>query len=254
MVPVRLSNGSVMRIHDLHGDGPPLVFLHGLGCASSCDYPQVAGDVALRGRHAILVDLLGHGFSDKPPSFQYSVAAHAETVVELFSLLGLSSVRLYGHSMGGSVAIAAAGLAAGRVSELVLSEPNLDAGIGRFSVSIAAQDESTYVQSGHARNVAEVCASGHLAWAGSMSVASALAVHRGAVSLVQGASPSWRVMLDSLVMRRTVLFGEHSLPNDDFVALPRSGIDVRMVKKAGHFMASENPSGLAQAIASSFSA
>lgn len=35
-----------IRIHDLPGGGVLLVFVHGLGCASSCDYPRIVHDPA----------------------------------------------------------------------------------------------------------------------------------------------------------------------------------------------------------------
>jgi pimeloyl-ACP methyl ester carboxylesterase len=57
---------AMLRYHDLPGSGTPLVFIHGLGCASSCDYPQVIADPALTGRRSILVDLLGSGYSTSP--------------------------------------------------------------------------------------------------------------------------------------------------------------------------------------------
>ena len=36
-----------LRFHDLPGPGTPLVFVHGFGCASSCDHPRIATDPAL---------------------------------------------------------------------------------------------------------------------------------------------------------------------------------------------------------------
>ena len=68
---------AVVRAHDLPGDGVPLVFVHGLECASSCDYPRVICDCALSRRRSVLIDLLGSGFSDRPMDFEYSIQAHA---------------------------------------------------------------------------------------------------------------------------------------------------------------------------------
>ncbi len=250
----RLSDGCVIRFHDLAGSGVPLVFLHGLGCASSCDYPAVVRSPSLDGRHAILVDLLGFGFSDRPIDFEYSVEAHSIAVCELLTGLDLPHFDLYGHSMGGSVAIAAAARLSGRVRNLILSEPNLDPGGGQFSRSIAAEPEQDYVLEGHARCVEDATAAGNLIWAGSMRVASALAIHRGAASLVRGSSPTWRSQLLNLATARTVLFGERSLPDDDFIALPRAGVPTSIVPAAGHSMAWESPPGLAVAIARACSA
>lgn len=254
MRPITLSpSGFVVRVQDLPGRGTPLLFVHGLGCASSCDYPRVVGSPALAGRRALLVDLLGSGFSDKPESFDYSVEAHAGVVAAIVRQLDLRALDLYGHSMGGSIAIVAAAQLNARVRSLILSEPNLDAGGGTFSRAIAAQSEEDYGRSGHAETVRSAAAAGNLVWSGSLAVTLPLAAHRGAVSLVRGGAPSWRSALEQLTMRRTVLFGVRSLPDDDTARLPRCGVEVALVADAGHSMAWENPDGLASAIAAASS-
>ena len=240
---------ATLRFHDLPGFGAPLVFIHGLGCASSCDYPAVARDPALVARRAILVDLLGSGFSDRPEGFEYTVAAHARVVVALLDRLGIATCDLYGHSMGGAVAIVVATMGAERVAHLVLSEPNLDPGGGVFSRSIAGQPEGRYVASGHAETIREAARTGNEIWAGSMAATAPFAAHRGAVSLVEGSAPSWRRQLLGLEMPRTVLFGARSLPDPDVEALGAAGVGVAIVPDASHSMAWENPSGLGPAIA-----
>lgn len=241
--------GTTLRFHDFPGSGAPLVFIHGLGCASSCDYPAVARDPALVTRRAILVDLLGSGFSDRPEGFEYTVAAHVGVVVALLDALGIATCDLSGHSMGGAIAIVVATMGAGRVAHLVLSEPNLDPGGGAFSRSIAGQPEDRYVASGHAETIREAARSGNEIWAGSMAVTAPFAAYRGAVSLVEGSAPSWRRQLLGLKMPRTVVFGARSLPDPDVEALGVAGVGVAIVPDAGHSMAWENPSGLARAIA-----
>ena len=59
-----------MRYYDFPGNDIPILFLHGLGCAGSFDYPQVAAQRELEGHRRILVDLLGAGYSDKPENFE----------------------------------------------------------------------------------------------------------------------------------------------------------------------------------------
>lgn len=250
MRAIRLSFGIDIRLHDLAGEGTPLIFIHGLGCASSCDYAAVAAAPALRGRRALLVDLPGYGFSDKPNSFAYGIEAHAAVVEELMDLMDLDRIDLFGHSMGGAVAITVAARRRDRVSHLVLSEPNLDTGGGVFSRGIASLSEQEYVAHGHAADIRDAVVSGNAIWAGSVAVASALAVHRDAVSLVRGSNPSWRAQLLGLAgLPRTVVFGEHSLPDDDHAGFPAHGVDVDAVAGAGHSMAIENPAGLAASIA-----
>jgi pimeloyl-ACP methyl ester carboxylesterase len=251
MRSIRLSHGFDIRFHDLAGDGTPLVFIHGLGCASSSDFVAVARAPALRGRRVLLVDLPGYGFSDKPNSFRYGVDAQAAAICELLDLLNIGQADLFGHSMGGAIAITACAHRPDLSRGLILAEPNLDVGGGVFSRAIASRSEQDYVSSGHAAEIRDAAASGYCAWAGSMSVALPLAVHRDAVSLVEGADPSWRAQLQGLTsLPRTAIFGERSLPDDDHKRLPEFGIAVDVVPAAGHSMAIDNPEGLAIAISS----
>jgi pimeloyl-ACP methyl ester carboxylesterase len=237
-----------LRYHDLPGQGIPTLFVHGIGCASSCDYPGVVAAPELSGHRRVLVDLLGFGFSDRPADFSYTIQDHAKTIVALVDHLALPSLNLFGHSMGGAVAIAAATLLGERVRHLVLGEPNLEQGGGFFSRKIAATTEADYVQTGHAALIAESAADGSDIWAASMSASAPYAVHRSAVSLIEGSHPSWREQLHSMQMPRTVIFGARSLPDVDTERLPTAGVNVTVVENAGHSMAWENPAGLAAAI------
>jgi len=71
----------------------------------------------------ILLDLAGSGFSGRPSSFSYSIEGHARTVAELVAYLAPDQIDLFGHSMGGSVAVMAGHIIGGRLRSLVLSEP-----------------------------------------------------------------------------------------------------------------------------------
>ncbi|MFD1787865.1 alpha/beta fold hydrolase [Sphingomonas floccifaciens] len=240
---------SKLRYLEFAGDTPPLLMLHGLGCSSSLEYPHVACAPALHGRHVILIDLLGHGYSDRPAAFGYGVLDHAEVIRDFVEGIGLGPVDIYGHSMGGSVAIDAAGLLGDRVRRLILSEANLDSGGGEFSRPIAAASEADYVDGGHLRACEDAMAAGDEGWAATMRAASAAAVHRGASSLVAGGSPDWRAGFLTHPARKTFVFGEHSLPDPDADMLRSNGVQVLVVPNAGHSMSLENPHGLAAAIA-----
>jgi pimeloyl-ACP methyl ester carboxylesterase len=242
------SDRSTLRYHDIPGAGPPLIFIHGLGCASSCDYPRIASDPALFGRRMLLVDLLGSGFSDHPADFGYTVDDHARTVLELARSLSLDALDLFGHSLGGSIAIAAAGLLEGRVRHLVLGEPNFRPGGGVFSRGIAAVTEDDYVAHGHDDLVRSSRAEGLGIWAASLSISSPRGVHRAATSLVVGCNPTWGAQLLALTMSRTVIFGEASLPDPDAERLRHQGVLVEIVPDAGHLMAWDNPAGVALAL------
>lgn len=242
---------SRLRYHDLAGDGPAIVFIHGLGCASSCDYPAVAAAPALRGRRMLLVDLLGSGFSDRPQAFGYTIQDHAGSVVALIEALGLTAVELFGHSMGGAVAITAASMLGERLRRLVLGEPNLVPGGGFFSRRVASMSEADYVAKGHAALAYASLGEGNDIWSASLAGSAAHAVHRTAHSLVIGSDPTWRSLLADLAAPRTMIIGENSLPYAEAEGLAEIGVDIRIVPKAGHSMAWENPIGLAEGIAGS---
>jgi pimeloyl-ACP methyl ester carboxylesterase len=86
------------------GDGPPVLFLHGLGASSR--YWETLGRTSC-GYAATAPDLLGFGRSPTPPDASYDVACHVETLVPVLP----DGAVVVGHSMG---AIVAAALAAVR--------------------------------------------------------------------------------------------------------------------------------------------
>ncbi len=238
-----------LRYLQFTGDGIPLLMIHGLGCASSFEYPHVALAPGLRGRRLILLDLLGFGYSDRPDDFSYRIHDHALQVQSFIQAQNLQRIDIYGHSMGGSVAIETADILGDKVVHLVLSEANLDSGGGTFSRAIAAFEEADYVSGGHKTYLTQADEAGNREWAAMMRASSALGVHRSAKSLVEGGSPDWRSRFLKHPSRKTFIFGERSLPDPDVQRLSSLGIPVRIVANAGHSMATENPEGLAKAIA-----
>jgi len=239
---------SVLCYFEFGGDGCPLLFIHGLGCASSFDFPPVVATPRLRGRHAVLVDLLGSGYSDHPDNFSYRIRSHAETILHFIRKKGFKRTVLVGHSMGGAVAIEVATSLKTDIQGLILLEPNLDSGGGLFSKAAASSSESEYVAEGHLDSILEAESSGNEAWATTMRSSHPPGVHRAAASLVEGGSPSWRQQLEALTVPRTVIYGDRSLPDPDVGQLPEHGIATLVVQDAGHAIAIDSPDGLAKAI------
>ncbi|MGD0430822.1 MAG: alpha/beta hydrolase [Acetobacteraceae bacterium] len=94
---------------------PPIVFVHGFGCAHSDWDAQVAH---LSPRHqTIAVDLRGHGKSPGTAA-ECSVERYGADVAEVMRALALSPAVLVGHSMGCRIVVEAA-----------LQAPALTAGI-----------------------------------------------------------------------------------------------------------------------------
>lgn len=241
--------GARLRYLEFVGDGPSLVMVHGLGCASSFEYRHVAQAPALAARHVLLVDLFGSGYSDHPRGFGYRIADHAEVLAGFIETVVSGPADLYGHSMGGTIAIEAAGQLGARLRSLVLSEANLDPGGGQFSRDLADGSEADYVAHRHAEAVAAARASGNADWAATMRLSAPEAIYRGAKSLVDGVDPSWRELLYRLPLRKSFLFGERSLPDPDAETLPRHGIPVLTIPNAGHSIGLETPPGLATVLA-----
>lgn len=104
--------------HTRKGSGtPPIVFVHGFGCARSDWDPQVA---ALSGKHeTVAVDLGGHGTS--PGTAAHSkIETHGQDVADLMNELKLAPAVLVGHSMGCRVVMEAARRAPDRTKALIL--------------------------------------------------------------------------------------------------------------------------------------
>jgi pimeloyl-ACP methyl ester carboxylesterase len=99
------------------GSGPALLLLHGIGDCSDTwreIIPWLAQNYTV-----IAPDLLGHGRSDKPRG-DYSVAAYANGMRDLISVLDVQRVTVVGHSLGGGVAMQFAYQYPDRCERLVL--------------------------------------------------------------------------------------------------------------------------------------
>jgi pimeloyl-ACP methyl ester carboxylesterase len=90
------------RAFRVAGSGPAILLIHGIG-DNSTTWSTVQSKLAQRFT-VIAPDLLGHGKSDKPRA-DYSVAAYANGMRDLLSVLDIDSVTVVGHSLGGGVAM-----------------------------------------------------------------------------------------------------------------------------------------------------
>ncbi|GMV48772.1 MAG: 2-hydroxy-6-oxononadienedioate/2-hydroxy-6-oxononatrienedioate hydrolase [Nitrospirae bacterium] len=117
-LPVKTATVGGHRLAYLdHGDGPPLILLHGYG-GSMWQWEYQQGPLAERFR-IITPDLLGSGFSDKP-ELDYRPDVLIESVRGLMDALGLRQATLIGNSMGGGVAIGMALTHPEHVDRLIL--------------------------------------------------------------------------------------------------------------------------------------
>jgi pimeloyl-ACP methyl ester carboxylesterase len=237
-------HGAVVRYGDVPGSSPACVYLHGLGSSAIADFSAVVAQPRLAGRRSVLVDFLGFGHSDQPLSFSYSVDDHAQVVASLIAPQGLGRCALVGHSQGGSVAIRVASGWPQLVSRLLVAEANLESGLlegsnAVFSRSIACQAEQEHCAVGYQKT---------LAWADrempdltpQLGRAAPHAIHRTAVSLVAGSTPTWMEQLLTLPIPRAYVFGERSLANKDMAeraaGLRATDVRVLVLPNAAHDM------------------
>ncbi|MCL1841825.1 MAG: alpha/beta hydrolase [Propionibacteriaceae bacterium] len=241
---------AAMRYLDLPGDDLPILFVHGLGCSGSADYPEIATNPALRGHRALIIDRPGFGYSDCPDDYDCSVRGQAQTLADFIAALGLERVAVYGHSAGGAVAIELGRmLPPGVLAALIICEPNLDAGGGATSRALmaVAQDLGPTLPPATLQAVAEDAPG----WAATTRIADTGVLFQEASELVAGTYPSWREQLYALAARvpTTCLFGGLSPADPDIAHLPRQRIRVDIVPGVGHFMAWQDPDAVAEAIA-----
>lgn len=167
--------------------------------------------------------------------------------------LQIADLYLYGHSMGGSIAIETAEIVGQRVRLLAVSEPNFYPGGGVFSRKIAAQTEAEFTSMGYA----QLLSAEKTPWRGCVQNTAPWALWRAAKSLVDGASPSWMSRLLSLLSlknAKALIYGAHSLPAREADDVTAAGIPLHIIPDADHCMGWENPSRLAQVLNDIFAA
>jgi 3-oxoadipate enol-lactonase len=108
-------NGKELAV-EIDGDGPAVLFVHGLGGTSN--FYQVQADALAASHTVIRVDSAGAGRS--PVADAISVDSHADDLAALLDSLDIDSAAVVGHSMGTLVVRSLAARHPARVSALAL--------------------------------------------------------------------------------------------------------------------------------------
>ena len=104
----------------------PIVLIHGLLFPRKHHYP-LADAIADRGNRVILIDLLGHGESDKPDHSRfYSMEIFGREVVALLDHLDVPEAVIGGTSLGANVTLEVANLAPDRTRAMFIEMPVLE--------------------------------------------------------------------------------------------------------------------------------
>src|SRR5438477_7196966 len=126
---VRSTNGVTIELHDLGGDGEPLLICHATGFCGLVYEPMAPG---LRSSfHVWAIDFRGHGDSTVPDDGDFAWTAMAADLLAAVDAIGAESIHGFGHSLGGGVLFLAELARPGLLESAFLYEPIiLPAGLG----------------------------------------------------------------------------------------------------------------------------
>ncbi len=143
-----------VRIHyEVEGEGPPLVFCHGL--AMSLEVWRIWGFVeGLKDNYKlILIDARGHGYSDKPQDPEaYRIEPSVADVVTVLDDLNIEKAHFFGYSMGGQIGWSIGKYAPDRFSSLIIGGmspyekvPDVLGPVGEYYLSIIRQGNEALI-------------------------------------------------------------------------------------------------------------
>jgi pimeloyl-ACP methyl ester carboxylesterase len=248
------ARGSKVRWTDVPGRLPARVFVHGLGGTGAAIFGDIATDARLGGNRAIVVDLPGHGLSDRPDDWAYSIDGHADAIAAVCAAAGVTAVDLVGHSLGADISVAVAARHPGLVARLVICEANLDPlpaspDAPRFSQRIVAQGEEPFLAAGYAELLATVPA-----WRPMLRLAAPVAVFRSARELNADVRPTRRALLYGLRVPRTFVLGELGEQLLDADGLVAAGVRLAIIPGAGHMMMHDAPAAFLEVLVEALAA
>jgi pimeloyl-ACP methyl ester carboxylesterase len=97
----KLKIGDIHTYYEIHGQGEPLVFIHGLG-SSGRDW-EFQLPFFTPHFQVITYDARGHGQTDKPPG-PYNIPMFTDDLAGLLKALEIPKAHIVGISMGGNIA------------------------------------------------------------------------------------------------------------------------------------------------------
>jgi pimeloyl-ACP methyl ester carboxylesterase len=125
-----LAYGQYQLNYEVYGSGDRvLVWLHGILLDANLSR-GLARALAAKGNRVVLLDLLGHGRSDRPRhAGDHRMDLYAEQVLCLLDELGVDQVVLGGVSLGTNVSLLAAAQTPALVRGLILEMPVLESAV-----------------------------------------------------------------------------------------------------------------------------
>jgi pimeloyl-ACP methyl ester carboxylesterase len=246
-----IEHGMVVR---RWGDGPPLVYIHGLGEAGLCFAPLVADSVLARFTH-VVPDLPGYGRSAWPARAQGLDELADHLLAWLAAQPGPRPV-LVGHSMGGVLALLMAERAPAALAAIVNIDGNISLGDCTFSGKAAALSLPEMLAGGFDRLREAIYADGANApelrgYYAALRFADPATYHRHACDLVALSTPETLARrLAALTVPATFLAGvPGGICERSRDLLTTAGARWVAVEPAGHWVYADQPARCAEVIA-----
>lgn len=236
--------GDRLRWIRLGGSGPdPVVFVHGLGCHGAASWAETARRL---GRPAIVLDLPGHGRSDRPREYDYSLESLADAVAAAIRAVAPGAVDLVSHSLGGTIAIVLAARHPDLVRRSVLVEPGID----RREIApgdIAAFTDEELLGDGWGVLLERETASRRA----EIRLTDPIALRRCAVSITDALGGTVGDLLASAAVPTTLVRGG-ARSYDDGARFARAGVTERVLGRAGHFVMLDEPDAFVELLDEAF--
>ena len=121
MLRLPSTSGVKLAVHDLGGDGPPLLMAHATGFCAGVLAP-LANSLTAR-FHCWAYDARGHGDTLTPVGQDWEWSAFAEDALAVVEGLGLERAYGFGHSSGGAALLGAEARRPGTFAALWCYEP-----------------------------------------------------------------------------------------------------------------------------------
>jgi pimeloyl-ACP methyl ester carboxylesterase len=118
---VASTDGVTVAVHDLGGDGEPFLICHATGFCGPA-YLPMAERLAER-HHVWAVDFRGHGDTPAPENGRFDWNGMADDLQAVIKELTSSPLAIFGHSMGGAVAVMVEQRSPGTLRSAYLYEP-----------------------------------------------------------------------------------------------------------------------------------
>jgi pimeloyl-ACP methyl ester carboxylesterase len=115
------TDGVELELHDLGGDGPPLLIAHATGFCARAYRPMA--ETLTPHHHVWALDFRAHGDSTRPTTGDLTWRGMADDVLAVVDAIGAGPVLGLGHSMGGAALAAAELRSPGTARALWLFEP-----------------------------------------------------------------------------------------------------------------------------------